>query len=69
MKRTVPQAVFDAPEAIRAARLGHAQACEELNKMPLHKLDEGNPNHPMYSDKLFGYDRAEFMAKQYKAAQ
>jgi len=28
-------------------------------------LDEGNPNHPMY-DTLFGYDREEFMAKQYK---
>jgi hypothetical protein len=69
MKRTVPQAVFDTSEAIRAAKQGHAQACAELNKTPLHKLGKGNPNHPIYSNKLFGYDQAEFMAKQYKAKQ
>jgi len=69
MKRTVPQSVFDTPEAIRAARLGHAEACAELDKLPRHMLNEGNPNHPMYDAKLFGYDRAEFMAKQYKVKQ
>ncbi len=69
MKRTVPQSVFDTPEAIRAAKLGHAEACAELDKLPRHMLNEGNPNHPMYDDKLFGYDRAEFMAKQYKVKQ
>jgi len=64
-KRTVAQAVFDSKEARLVATLGHKQACEDLDKTPRHMLDEGNPNHPMY-DQLFGYDREEFMAKQYK---
>jgi hypothetical protein len=69
MKRTVPQSVFDTPEALRAARLGHAAACAELDKLPRHMLNEGNPNHPMYDAKLFGYAQAEFMAKQYRVKQ
>lgn len=64
-KRTVSQAVFDSKIALQIAALGHKQACEELDKMPRHMLDEGNPNHPMH-DQLFGYDRDVFMAKQYK---
>lgn len=28
--------------------------------------EEGNPNHPMYENKLFGYDQKEFMKRQYK---
>lgn len=28
--------------------------------------NNGNPNDPIYSPKLFGYDQAKFMAKQYK---
>lgn len=66
MKRTVPQAVFNSPEANRAAREGHLQACRELENTPRHLLDEGNPNHPNYDLKLFGYDVPEFLAKQYK---
>lgn len=65
MKRTVPQAVFDSKDAIRIAKIANKQAVEELNNTPRHMLSEGNPNHPMY-DQLFGYDREEFMAKQYK---
>lgn len=65
MKRTVPQAVFESKEARRIAASGHKQACEELEKTPRHMLDEGNPNHPMY-DRIFGYDRDEFLAKQYR---
>lgn len=63
-KRTVHQSVFDSKEARRVAAAGHKQACDELDRMHPSDLDEGNPNHPMY-DQLFGYDRAEFMAKQY----
>ena len=66
MKRSIPQAVFDSPEAIRAAKQGHAQAVRELAMTPRHLLDPGNPNHPdNFTSKLFGYDEAEFMAKQY----
>jgi hypothetical protein len=64
-KRTVHQAVFDSKIALQIAKLAHKHACEELEKTPRHMLDEGNPNHPMY-DTIFGYDREEFMAKQYK---
>jgi hypothetical protein len=64
-KRTVHQSVFDSKEARRVQAAGHKQAVEELERTPRHLLDDGNPNHPMY-DQLFGYDREEFMAKQYK---
>lgn len=47
-KRTVPQAVFDSPAAIRAAKAGHAAATRELAETPRHLLGEGNPNHPRY---------------------
>ena len=65
-KRTVPQAVFDSKDALRIAKAGHEQACCELERMPRHLLDRSNPNHPDYDNKLFGYDEAEFMAKQYR---
>lgn len=65
MKRTVPQAVFDSKEARRIAAIAHKQACDDLAKKPRHMLGEGNPNHPMY-DGIFGYDRDEFLARQYK---
>ena len=65
MKRTVPQAVFDSPEALRVAKQAHKEACEQLDRTPRHLLDEGNPNHPRY-DELFGYDRDVFLAKQYR---
>jgi len=64
-KRTVPQAVFDSKDARRIQAAGHKQACEELDRMHPSQLDEGNPNHPMY-DRLFDYDRGEFMRKQYR---
>lgn len=65
-KHTVPQAVFDSPEAISAARQGHLEACEQLARTPRHLLGEGNPNHPRYDNTLFGYPEQEFLAKQYK---
>lgn len=65
MKRTVSQSVFDSKSARRIARIATDEATRELNNTPRHMLDEGNPNHPMY-DRLFGYDRDVFMAKQYK---
>lgn len=58
--------IYDSKDAKRVIAKGHADACRELDMTPRHKLDEGNPNHPSYDDKLFGYDVAEFMAKQYK---
>lgn len=65
-KRTVPQAVFDSPEAIRSAKAGHEQACRELERAPRHLLGGGNPNHPMYDLHIFGYHVDDFMAKQYR---
>lgn len=68
-KRTVPQAVFDSPQALKAAREGHRQACAELDAQFLAggPFDEGNPNHPQYNTKtLFGYPEKEFLAKQYR---
>ena len=65
-KRSVPQAVFDAPCARRAAKLGHEQACRALAATPRHMLDTGNPNHPDYDLKLFGYEAHTFMAKQFR---
>lgn len=66
MKRTVPQSVFDSPDALRIARQGHLQACRELDRTPRHLLDIGNPNHPAHDLKLFGYDTTAFLAKQYR---
>lgn len=40
------------------------QARDDLDRIPRHMLDTGNPNHPMH-DGIFGYDRHVFMAKQY----
>ncbi len=65
-ERTVPQAVFDSPQAIRAAKQGHREACEELARTPRHLLDEGNPNHPRYDLHLFGEHHETFMARQHK---
>jgi hypothetical protein len=65
-RRTVPQAVFDSPEAIRAAKAGHAMACRELDATPRSSLGEGNPNHPRYDLHIFGIHADEFMSKQYK---
>lgn len=66
VKRSVPQAVFDSPEAIKAAKEGHRLACKELNETPRHLLDPSNPNHPSHDIHIFGYHHEEFMARQYK---
>ena len=67
-KRTVPQAVFDSPEAVRIRNLGHAQACRELDNTPRHLLGEGNPNHPKYDLHLFGEHHESFLKRQFKKA-
>jgi hypothetical protein len=67
-KRSVQQAVFESKDAIRIAKAGHKLACDELNATPRHLLSEGNPNHPMYDQKIFGYDADEFMSRQFKSA-
>lgn len=64
-KRTVPQSVFDSPDAIRVSKRAHREACEELVRTPVHLLNVGNPNHPIH-DGLFGYATADFLAKQNK---
>ena len=64
-KTTVSQAVFDSKIARQIQKIATNQAIDELNCKPRHMLDEGNPNHPMY-DAIFGYDRDEFLRKQYK---
>lgn len=37
-----------------------------LQEKPKNWDEKGNPNHPMYGNKLFGYNEKEFLAKQYK---
>ena len=64
-KRSVPQSVFDSKEALQIAKLAHKQAVDQLAKIPTDKLDVGNPNHPIH-DGIFGYDRKEFLQKQYR---
>lgn len=66
--RTIPQAVFESPEALRVIKAGHEQACRELERKPIHQLDEGDPNHPMYDLHLFGEHHATFLSRQYQAA-
>ena len=66
MKRTVPQSVFDSPEALRVAKQGHLEACRLYEAIPDRLRGEGDPNYPMYHNKILGYDEKEFMEKQYK---
>ena len=66
IKRTVPQAVFDSPQALRAAKRGHEEACRELANTPRRMLDEGNPNHPMYDLHIFGEHHETFLRRQHK---
>jgi hypothetical protein len=65
-KRAVLQSVFDSPAALRATRAGHKAACEALARTPRADLDIGNPNHPSYDMKLFGYDVDVFLKKQHR---
>lgn len=58
--------LFDNPIVFKLAREATRQAIAELDRMPRNQLDTGNPNHPMYDNKLFGYGVQEFLAKQYK---
>jgi hypothetical protein len=58
--------VFDNPQAFRIARKAVDESIAELNRTPRHLLDPGNPNHPSYDNKIFGYDARQFMARQYK---
>ena len=65
---------YDLPPALaaRAIREADAELCAKHGR---GQFDEGDGNHPMYSGgidyttgrpaKLFGYDTAEFLAKQY----
>lgn len=77
MKRTVPQSVFDSPEAKRIAKRAMREADEELRAKHLRgEFDEGDPNHPKFNNginyatglpaQLFGHDTKEFMAKQHR---
>lgn len=64
-KRGVPNAVFESFEATSHYRQAHNNACKDLEKKDRYSLDEGNPNHPIYDNKLFGYAVDEFLKKQY----
>lgn len=66
MKRTVSQSVFNSPDARRIAKIAHREACDELARTPRHMLDTGNPNHPNYDDRIFGYTVPDLLAKQYR---
>jgi hypothetical protein len=59
MKLTAWEVEFD-----RLTRSGHDRAVAELDKMPRHMLDPGNPNHPS-QETLFGQPVDEFLARQY----
>jgi hypothetical protein len=67
MKRTIPQSVFDSAEArgVQRAAIAESNRDQDAKFAAGGPFDEGNPNHPMY-DSLFGYERDEFMAKQYR---
>lgn len=65
-KHTVPQSVFDSPEARFIAKIATKQATDELDRMNHNDLDVGNPNHPINSG-IFCYDAREFLAKQYRS--
>lgn len=49
----------------RRAAQAMREAKEDLDLTPPAMLDPGNPNHPSH-DGIFGYDRAAFMARQYR---
>lgn len=67
-KRSVPQAVFDSPEALRVAKAGHREACQQLALTPRHLLDPSNPNHPdNFTVRLFGHEESQLLAKQYRS--
>lgn len=55
-----------------ACKVREAQAMKEardqLDAMPRGLLDPGNPNHPIH-DGIFGYDRKEFLARQYAVSK
>ena len=64
-KREVPAAVFESFEGTANYRKAHNDACKDLDLRNRYSLDEGNPNHPIYDNKLFGYAVDEFLKKQY----
>ena len=37
-----------------------------LKEKPKGWDEEGDPNHPMYANNLFGYGEKEFLLKQYR---
>lgn len=62
-KRTVPQSVFDSPEARCIAKRATKEAWDDLCRIPARLLDVGNPNHPIHSG-LFGYETQAFLTRQ-----
>lgn len=59
--------LYDNPAVFKMARKACDEATAELDRKPRRLLDPGNPNHPdNFGDKIFGYDREEFIARQYR---
>lgn len=72
-KRTVPQAVFDSPEALRLARRAVEESQREMDEAWRRgdPVGEGDPNHPKYNGgvdprKLFGRPVQAHLDLQYK---
>lgn len=57
---------YNDPAVTKMLKRATKQSEDELNAIPRHLLDKGNPNHPDYDIKLFGYSVEMFLAKQYK---
>jgi len=67
MRISIPQSVFDSPDARRVQNVGHAESVRQLNATPRHLLDPGNPNHPdNFTNRIFGYLESDLLAMQYK---
>lgn len=47
------------------ARLGDRPDWQQIPR-PIDFDSAGDPNSPIYGNKLFGYDEAEFLRRQYK---
>ncbi len=57
--------IYDTKQAKKLIKVATEQATKELELKPDHPRDEGDPNHPMYKNQIFGYEQSGFLARQY----